>query len=513
MVTGTFSTHTKTLSTLILIVIFLMGAGLVILSTRWGIGLSPDSVVYLGTAINLQAGKGLTVPFGSQMGEMLAHYPPLYSMLLAALGEPFQSARWLGAILWVGNVLVFWIGLHKITWFPVWLSLVVGLVPMLVSRVLLTIHVMAYSEPLFLLSGFTGLLLFTIGLERSRPDVLVLSGALMGLSTLTRFSGLAFLGTAFLVILIVRSKWPQKINQFLAVGFPGLLPISVWFLVLGFITGDSARNIGLHLPGLEQLRQAADTITTWFFVPVAAPFLLKIIVILLVVGMTFGLFLWKKLPGERTPLYVQVLGLFMISYLAFISLAFSLVDANIPMDDRILSPIYLAGFSLILAGISRCYLLAGVSQKKISLVLIGLIIIYTVAAVRSNAGLIQASYQKGIGFHNATWRESATLLALTQLPEDQIIYTNSPEAVYSLTRIAAYSVPKKIELMDRLPNPAYQTELAEMQKRITNQQGFVVLFDQVQGISLPKSDELQKSLNLQIFLDTPDGVIFYLPGS
>src|SRR4030042_2103472 len=71
----------------------------VLVTTRWGIGASPDSVAYLGVAHNLMSGRGLSLPFGDLADTPLTRFPPLYPMLLAGLGQvagdPVVAARWL----------------------------------------------------------------------------------------------------------------------------------------------------------------------------------------------------------------------------------------------------------------------------------------------------------------------------------------------------------------------------------------------------------------------------------
>ena len=81
----------------------LLGVGLALAASRHGVGASPDSVVYIGVARNLLAGRGLTEPFGALVDTPLTRYPPLYPALLAAGGplglDPLATARWISALL------------------------------------------------------------------------------------------------------------------------------------------------------------------------------------------------------------------------------------------------------------------------------------------------------------------------------------------------------------------------------------------------------------------------------
>ncbi len=82
----------------------------VMLATRWGVGASPDSVVYILGARHLAAGQDFSTY--SENGELQAitHHAPFYSVMLAWLSslglDPLQGARWLNALLFAGNILL-----------------------------------------------------------------------------------------------------------------------------------------------------------------------------------------------------------------------------------------------------------------------------------------------------------------------------------------------------------------------------------------------------------------------
>ena len=61
----------------------MIGAVALLVVTRKGAYASPDSAFYVGTARNLLDGHGFTAPPGSPP---LSHFPPLFPLLLAAIG-------------------------------------------------------------------------------------------------------------------------------------------------------------------------------------------------------------------------------------------------------------------------------------------------------------------------------------------------------------------------------------------------------------------------------------------
>ena len=87
-----------------------IGAAVLTIATRWGIGLYADSIVYIGVARNILDGKG--VIFFNDVGEItpVTQYPPFYSVTIALAGlvglDPLEGARWISILFYVGNALL-----------------------------------------------------------------------------------------------------------------------------------------------------------------------------------------------------------------------------------------------------------------------------------------------------------------------------------------------------------------------------------------------------------------------
>ena len=141
--------------------------GIVILSliTRWGIGISPDSTIYIGSARNLLNGHGLSVMSGDGQAIPLTHYPPLFPILLSILGKSGivlpEVARWLNVCLFGANILLVGLVINRYTHGSIWVP-AFGSFLMLTSVHMLHIHAMAWSEPMFIFFGILGLFLLDI---------------------------------------------------------------------------------------------------------------------------------------------------------------------------------------------------------------------------------------------------------------------------------------------------------------------------------------------------------------
>src|SRR3990172_3099143 len=83
---------------------------LLLVVTRWGIGLSPDSAIYIAGARSLLEGHGISFPLGAGRWQPITAWPPFYSIVLAVLGlpgvDPWIGARFLNAVLLGANAIL-----------------------------------------------------------------------------------------------------------------------------------------------------------------------------------------------------------------------------------------------------------------------------------------------------------------------------------------------------------------------------------------------------------------------
>ena len=211
----------KNLTISIIILFSLVGIISVLFVTKFGIGTSPDSVVYIGAARNMLLGKGLTIPFGQVINSPMTHHAPLYSVLLRIIGipkiDPLNGARWLNAFIFGCLILFVGFSLFQLTR-PSLITPILGSFLTLSAYPMLGIHAYAWTEPLFILLGLLGL--YTLSLNIKKPNIisLIVSAILIGLATLTRYAGIAFIGTGiFSIILLPKKKFPKRLLQFVSI--------------------------------------------------------------------------------------------------------------------------------------------------------------------------------------------------------------------------------------------------------------------------------------------------------
>ncbi len=231
---------------LVILLLAALGSGVVLAATRHGAGASPDSVVYIGVARNLLAGRGLTEPFGAELDTPLTRYPPLYPVLLAAGGpvgvDPLVTSRWLAALLAGANVFLAGLALRSLLPFSRWLPLI-GSLLVLTGYPLLAMHSMAWSEPLFLLLSFLGLFLLAAHLDRGRTATLVGAGLLIGLAFLTRYAAIPFLAAGVLGLLFMgRRPVVRRLGSAALFTVLAALPTALWTVRNVAVADTAARR-------------------------------------------------------------------------------------------------------------------------------------------------------------------------------------------------------------------------------------------------------------------------------
>ena len=192
---------------LVIALLSLAGSLAIIFSTRWGPWAYSDSATYIVSARSLLEGEGLGVAVHPGSVERLTHHPPLYPLVLSAIGlsgiDLLTIARWLNVLLFGATIFAtgaFTYRLLRSGWLAFSLSVSMFTIPALVD-----IFSGAMSEPLFLFTSIVGTFLIVLFLETQNRRTLILAGAAAGLAFLTRYIGV-FAIAASLVTLLVLSR-------------------------------------------------------------------------------------------------------------------------------------------------------------------------------------------------------------------------------------------------------------------------------------------------------------------
>jgi 4-amino-4-deoxy-L-arabinose transferase-like glycosyltransferase len=481
--------------------------------TRFGVGLEPDSVVYLQVASNIIAGKGVTFN-----GDPLTHFPPVYPLLLAfvSLGgsEPLEAARWFHATLFGVTLVTVGLIVYNLTQRSLVASLCAILL-ILSSSSIVIVYVMAWSESPFLLFALISYAFVIFSLDHPGRLALVIAALVLGTAAATRYVGITLILPAVIALLVLQKKpFTQRLVDSVFLSVLSLLPLSIWLLRNVLLEASAAnRTLAYHPIPLEYFWEAIETVLQWLC-PFPGPIKARALVGLCIVGLITGWDLFrlkiiiKKSEEISLSLKLQILILlFIFSYICMLFLSISYVDAATHLDFRILSPIYIFGVILFLLFTwdVKNFVRAR-SLWRAMLLYVLLLICYN--AVNAYARISQI-HEEGIGYTSEEWRTSEVLEFLRFVPEEIPIYSNGPDVINILLHREAKMIPVEIHSTSRLPNQDFASEMAQMTLDLQRHKGLVVYFDNITWRwYLPDEDELQALAALAVIRRATDGVVY-----
>ena len=337
------------------------GVAAVVYATQWGAGISPDSTRYVGAARSLLAGQGVSVLSGDGSAVPLTKWPPLFPILLAAVGatgiDPLEAARWVNALFFGGNVLLVGLLVRQATGTALLHAALASLL-MLVSVDMLYIHAMAWTEPSFIFFGLLGLSMVARHLEKPSWPVLLLAAASLGAAFLDRYAGASNVATAVVALLLwSRRGCARKVIDAGVLAFVAAAPMAVWLVRNLATTGDAtSRAFGFRPLLAGQVPLILEVLSGWL-APIDAPAALRMGVLAL--GACLIAWLWwrgRLVPrttggADRT---VGVLVLSVLAYAAFLALSISFFDPPpTPVDFRLLGVMYPSAVVVVSLGYRR----------------------------------------------------------------------------------------------------------------------------------------------------------------
>lgn len=494
----------------------LIGILTLLFATREGIGISPDSTVYIDAARNLLAGNGLTVFYNGELLP-LTHYPPLFPAILSMIGilgiEPLTGARYINAFLFGANILLAGIMINKCTndsfWFPIFGSLLI-----LISDVVLNIHSVAWSEPLFIFFGFLGLFILSTHIEKPKLSLLIISSIAIALAFLTRYIGITLLMTGVAgIILLCRETYYKRIADSIIFLTVSSLPIIIWSIRNLYIAGSATnREIVFHPISLSHVKSAFFHISIWLF-PSNVPTVIRVISLAVVILLIFVMI--QKLKRQNMSDFnkrnlddakLLLLSAFILIYVGFLIISISFIDAQTPLDNRILSPVYVSGLILTMCQTPKLFHY----MRKIHFLKIVSIFIaaFAISYLIRGAIWVINNYGDGQGYASKAWRESKIIQKIITLPREIRVYTNAPEAIYILTGKSAYWIPIKTDQNTLLPNDSYLSDMAKMRGQLKNRTGILVYFNTIKRLYLPSEEELKQQFPLHLAAKGADGAIY-----
>jgi 4-amino-4-deoxy-L-arabinose transferase-like glycosyltransferase len=498
----------------------LFGACILFISTRWGIGLYPDSMVYVGAARSILEGSGFR--FLDDVGQFspVIQYPPLYSYLIAAFAmigiDALEGARWISVLLFAANAVLTASIAYRCT-----ASHGASLIALLIAMTafpLVYIHSQALSEPMFIFLVFLAFAILSSYLEQRRLWLLCAASLIIGISCLVRYVGVAFVLTGAMVVLCLsNTSWKQRMAHVALFSVLASFPFIVWVERNLSSAGDAVnRSFGFHPPALADLLPATDTIGYWFFPSVivdGTPWLSRFGLLLF-----FIFFCWLVIKvGFPRSRYLQMVSVCLAGYLVFLLISWSINDQPLYLDTRTLALPFLAVMILAVSMITEWFRAARPAGKSWRWFALDCVLILVLLAQMINGVVwLRQSYLEGIGLAIERWRNSELLHLVKNNQMPDLIFSNAPDFIYTLTGKRAVLIPRKVTpdktLKNNVPNQQYAAEIANMKEQLEDKRGVLIYFDGGDDRLwyLPSKTELESRLSLQVLKAVSDGTVYGL---
>lgn len=420
-----------------------------------GIGYNSDSFSYMLGAEKLIEEGLLTTEYS------LVHFPPLLPLLLIGIGVDNATLLLVfSLLLLIANIATFAWMLHIAhvnPYLQIGVILLVG-----VSPVMLILHGILHSEPLFLLL----LQLSIIFLAKGQFRLALLCVAL---APLQRYAGVALVGAAALIV------W-YRVGFVRAVVFGafGITPLALWMLRSAVIADNPGREFGFRWMGWDRLVDAGITL---------APWLLPMLVVCV------GLFMLTQ-QRPKTPEIVRMSAIFTVVYSAFLILSINFFDHFTPLDFRILSPVILLGWFMVAWFIdAQLATLKAQDWRLFSRPLymwvsIGLVLM-VVCYVGIGSAYAITRRPDGLGMVRAL--EPIHWEVLATVPENTLIYSNQEHLIAIMGR-EAISPPGNV--YQSWDDAQYEIGMAQMIEEIEAGQAVIFWFEDFPRSQLASPDEL-----------------------
>lgn len=465
-----------------------------------------DALSFVGAAESLVHGRPFEIPIGEwnapQPTSPLAHFPPGFALALAvprALGVPPRASvvfvLALAAALSAAVVVRIVGGASG----PAWAAL--AATALLFTPALAQLHVSMWSEPLFF--ALMLLMLDTMVRTPGRP---LRYGIFAALATFTRYAGAGFIVAAGIWAAAHRRGRGERVRAAAAAWLPGFALMGAWSVYTS-LRGGSIRTVGLYGGLGETARGALRSLREWLAPGMGGASAVVVTALLLVCGVAVLVAAGRVAGGpgnagesERRPRQRRLLyaaGLLALAYTATVAAARMLADPLIPLDTRILAPVFVLATVAVVGAVAMLWRRWTVPLRAGALVLVWIWV--SLSAVQTVRG-IRLVRRDGFLYTAPIWRYSDALRWVRREGQRRALYSNEPELLYFLAGRPAYRLPPTLD----------PETLARFSGILSSRPSAVVLVP----LGMPDAysiDELVVWLRLRPVLYSPGGAVFLPP--
>ncbi|MGY0040377.1 hypothetical protein [Pedobacter sp. NJ-S-72] len=430
----------------------LLGFILILIYTRHsGIGISPDSIVYVSVARNIND-HGALIEYGFNP---VVDFPVFYPFFLGIITffsrtDAVTFAPYLNAFLFAG--VIFCSG-YLISSFKESgrLYKVAVLLSIAISPSLFNVYSMLWSETLFILLTILFIAVLTSYLRTYSVSGLLVCALIAAVACVTRYAGITLIATGLMMMVFDRSlEWSKKVLHCFIFGL-----FSVSLLIANLVRNSivSGQLTGPREAGITSLRDNifyyGKVFCWWFPVLENHPAIYVLVSVFLFVIICI-IYLKRSWFAEN---YATAENCFIASFIVYtvFIIGVSTLSHFEQINNRLISPLFIP----MLIGIT-CWIPGTVRKLTVPLRYSALVFISlaTIAFQLDELKKLDEMYQEardyGIaGYADDSWRNSQTSAFLRQHSDvfkpGYELYSNAAEAVYFNGGQIAESLPHCID--------------------------------------------------------------------
>jgi hypothetical protein len=471
--------------------------------TRYaGIGISPDSIMYISGARNMNAHKGFTYFGDKPLVAFPLFFPSFLGILLFVTGidpvvmGPILTGLMFGLVIFLTGVI-----LERFTFPSKWYKWFI-LLALALSPSLLEIYSMLWSETLFIIWTLVFVLVYHQYIKTHSLKALIVVGIVTAFACVTRYAGVTLIGTGGLLLLFdPQLKLKTRIGHILTFGF-----IAISLLVTNLVHNTLVTHTGTgprykSLTSLsENMHYFGTVMCDWFTLTPHQYNLAFSITLILVLAFVAG-FIYHAFKNKKAyTSYENILIAFFIVYGLFMIIS-ATISRYERINNRLLSPLFIPFVIGCTYWVVPFILKQEVKVKRIFTVLslgIALLLLY---------GEYQNDYQRyddqgeygTPGYTDDDWNKSELIKVMKTHPAlfnpAYPVYNNACEAFYFFTGKSSEYIPK----------PTEPKQLKQFDER---PHGYIVMFDKLPDPALLTIPQIQQRKPLKTLYKFEDGGIY-----
>ncbi|MET4142592.1 hypothetical protein [Pedobacter sp. UYP1] len=434
------------------LLVALIGFILLLIYTRHtGVGISPDSIVYVSVARNIHEYGALLDYTLKPVVDFPVFYPLFLSVAAFFSGmDPVAAGPWLNALLFAlvifctGNLIESFQEKNRIYKIAILLSIAI-------SPSLFDVYAMFWSETLFILLSLLFLIAFRSYLRTRSIVALLFCAFIAAITCVTRYAGITAIATGLMMMVFDRSlEWKKKILHCFLFGFLSIT-LLVANLVRNTMVAESLtgpRESGITSLG-DNIFYYGKVICWWLPALDMHPgsYMITASVLFVVVCVVYLKRAWLAIAYTTAE---NCFAAFFIVYTVFI-IGVSTLSHFEQINNRFISPVFIPMLITLTCWIPGAVIRFRAVKHRIALGCAGVVLI----AFQANElvklyGMYQEVSEYGIaGYTDDSWKKSQTAGFLRKhasvfKPEYEL-YSNAAEAVYFNGGLRATSLPHCIE--------------------------------------------------------------------